>query len=94
MRRAPKRLGKTRTLSPARKPAQPIHPPRAGTKQSRLIDLLRRPQGMTIAQACAALGWKAHTVRGAMAGALKGRLRLKIASEKPETGDRVYRIID
>jgi hypothetical protein len=39
----------------------------------------------------AATGWQSHTVRGAMAGALKKRLGLTITSEKEERG-RVYRI--
>ncbi len=39
----------------------------------------------------AATGWQAHSVRGAMSGALKKKLGLIIASEKTEAG-RVYRI--
>jgi hypothetical protein len=32
-------------------------------------------------------------VRGALAGALKKRLGLEINSEKPNDGDRTYRIV-
>jgi hypothetical protein len=39
---------------------------RAGTKQAKLIALLRRPEGVTLAQAVKATGWQPHTVRGAM----------------------------
>jgi hypothetical protein len=42
----------------------------------------------------AATGWQSHTVRGAMAGALKKRLGLTIASDKVEGRGRVYRIAD
>ena len=65
---------------------------RPGTKQALLIDLLRRPEGATIAEIVEATGWLAHTVRGAMAGALKKKLGLTITSEKEETRGRVYRL--
>ena len=64
---------------------------RQGTKQEKVLELLRRPEGATIAQLVKATGWQPHTVRGAMAGALKKRLGIEIKSEKPEEGDRVYR---
>ena len=56
-----------------------------------LIDMLRRPEGATIAQIIAATGWQAHTVRGAFAGALKRKRGLTVTSEKPDGGERVYR---
>jgi len=65
---------------------------RPGTKQALLIDLLRRPQGATIAEIVEATGWLPHTARGAMAGTLKKKLGLTIMSEKDETRGRVYRI--
>jgi hypothetical protein len=65
---------------------------RQGTKQAKVLELLRRPEGATIAQLVKATGWQPHTVRGAMAGALKKRLGIEIKSEKPEDGERVYRV--
>ena len=65
---------------------------RAGTKQERLIGMLRRDQGVTIEELAKALDWQAHTVRGAIAGALKKKLGLKISSGKVEGRGRVYRI--
>ena len=65
---------------------------RAETKQARLIEMLKRPDGATIDEVVKALKWQSHTVRGAMAGALKKKLGLKIASEKTEQRGRVYRI--
>jgi hypothetical protein len=65
---------------------------RENTKQAKVIELLRRPEGATIAQLMKATGWQPHTVRGALAGALKKRLGLEIKSEKPEDGARIYRI--
>jgi hypothetical protein len=66
--------------------------PRAGTKQARLIEMLRRPEGATIAQIADTTGWQPHTVRGAIAGALKKKLGLTVTSEKPDQGERIYRL--
>lgn len=65
---------------------------RGGTKQAVLIDLLKRPEGATLPQMTEATGWQVHTVRGAMAGALKKKLGLDITSEKHPGTDRIYRI--
>ena len=66
--------------------------PREGTKQARLIEMLRRPEGVTIAEIDEATGWQPHTVRGAIAGALKKKLGPTVTSEKPDQGERIYRL--
>lgn len=66
--------------------------PREGTKQATLIAMLRAPDGATIEEVIAATGWQSHTVRGAMAGALKKQLGLEVNSEKVEERGRVYRL--
>jgi hypothetical protein len=55
--------------------------------------MLRREKGATIAQIVDATGWRPHTIRGALAGALKKRLGLTIVSQKPAGGERVYRVV-
>ena len=65
--------------------------PRAGSKQAQVIGLLQRPEGATIDEMAAAMGWQRHTVRGLISGALKKRLGLQVISEKTERG-RLYRI--
>lgn len=52
------------------------------TKQARMIAMLKRPEGATVEQLAEALKWARHTVRGAMAGALKKKLGLTITSER------------
>ncbi len=96
----PARAKKTRPVSQkAGKPgrsatnATPAPPARAGTKQATLIDLLRRPGGATIADLVKATGWQPHSVRGAISGALKKKLGLKVTSETVEKRGRVYRIV-
>lgn len=67
-------------------------PRRDGTKQAKLIAMLRDPAGATLDDIVAATGWQKHTVRGALAGALKKKLGLAVTSEKVEGRGRVYRI--
>ncbi len=55
---------------------------REGTKQARMIAMLKRPEGATVEQLAEALKWARHTVRGAMAGALKKKLGLTITTER------------
>lgn len=74
---------------------QPDTAPKRGpgnSKQALVIEMLKRPEGATIAQISEATGWQAHTVRGTFAGAFKKKLGLTIVSDKPQGGERVYRI--
>jgi hypothetical protein len=66
--------------------------PRKDSKQSQLIEMLRRAKGATINEVGEALEWQAHTVRGAIAGALKKKLGLDVTSEKDDKRGRVYHI--
>ncbi|MGJ4927484.1 DUF3489 domain-containing protein [Bradyrhizobium sp. HKCCYLRH3095] len=78
----------------ARKQANPKKPgaPRENSKQAQLIKLLERSQGASLDEIVKALDWQAHTVRGAIAGALKKKLGLDVKSEKDERRGRVYYI--
>ena len=64
----------------------------SGSKQAQVIAMLKRPEGATIAQICAATGWQAHTVRGTFAGAFKKKLGLEITSSKEQGSERIYTI--
>ena len=97
-------MSKASTTARAKKPARTKHvtkpkaaatkasTPRAASKQAKLIALLKRPDGATIDEIVKALDWQAHTVRGAIAGALKKKFGLDVTSEKVEGRGRVYRI--
>ena len=82
----------TAQTPPAARPEAGTGMVREGTKQARLIAMLKRPEGATIAQVVEVTGWQPHTVRGAFAGALKKRLGLEVVSEKIAERGRVYRI--
>jgi uncharacterized protein DUF3489 len=81
-----------RSKALAARTAAPVRKSRDETKQAGLIAMLRRAEGATIAEIVEATGWQPHTVRSALAGALKKRLGLTIASEKVEGRGRVYKI--
>ncbi len=76
------------------KPNGRTSPPtvRPGTKQALLIDLLKRKKGATIEEIIAVTGWQAHSVRGAISGALKKKLGLAVTSERVGDRGRVYQI--
>ena len=68
--------------------------PRAESKQARLIAMLKQPDGATIVEIAKALEWLPHTIRGAIAGALKKKLGLNVESEKVDDRGRVYRLAE
>jgi predicted ArsR family transcriptional regulator len=84
---------KTKT-SPKRKARAKAKTPgaRANSKQAQLIEMLKSRDGATIEEIVKKFDWQAHTVRGALAGALKKKLGLDVQSEKVEGRGRVYRI--
>ena len=92
------KAAKPAKAAPAERPT-----PRAGTKQAKMIELLKRPEGATVAQIAAVTGWQHHTIRGAISGALKKKLGLTVeATRTREVGPnktgakgsiKVYRIV-
>lgn len=86
---------KTAKAPRATKPTADVQPAtssgRSDSKLARVIAMLRTPEGATIAAISAETGWQAHSVRGAMSGAIKKKLDLTITSDKTD-GVRIYRI--
>lgn len=76
------------------RPTQPTsaqqEPAKAQSKLDLVEAMLRRAKGASIAEIMTATGWQQHSVRGAMAGALKKR-GLTISSDKID-GVRRYRV--
>ena len=65
---------------------------RSGSKQARVLAMLGRPEGATIAAVMRATHWQQHSIRGFFAGVVRKRLGLDLRSEKGD-GGRVYRIV-
>jgi hypothetical protein len=88
------RSAKARSSSKVRSKAghKGAHKGRALSKQARVLALLRRSTGATIAGVMRSTGWQSHTVRGFLTAVVRKKLGLKLASEKAN-GERVYRII-
>ena len=70
---------------------KPTATDKKNSKQSRVVEMLRLPTGMTIDAVMKATGWQQHSVRGFFAGVVQKKLGLKLNSEKID-GNRIYRI--
>ena len=92
--RTSKKAARTKGAAKPKAATKAVSTPRAESKQSQLITMLRQPDGATIAEIAKALDWQPHTVRGAIAGALKKKLGLKVESEKGDDRGRVYRLAE
>jgi hypothetical protein len=80
----------------AGKKAKPAHAkeastPRTESKGAKILELIGRPKGATLAEIVNATDWQKHSIRGFLSTAAK-KHRLKIESTKTEAGDRVYQI--
>jgi hypothetical protein len=100
----PKHKPKAATRPSARKTAKPLSRkrsaptssgPAAGpdTKHARVVAMLRKPAGATIAAIMAVTDWQQHSVRGFLAGVVRKKLGLNLVSDQTDKG-RVYRIKD
>jgi hypothetical protein len=90
-KRAARRVAAPRKKSKNETPKRSTKPSPRDSKQSRVIDMLQRRQGATIATIMKATGWQQHSVRGFLAGVVRKKLGLNLVSDKTD-GARVYRI--
>ena len=66
---------------------------RTGTKQEKVIAMLRRAEGATIDEIAAATQWVPHTARGFLSGTLKKKLGMAITSQKADQRGRKYKLL-
>ena len=62
------------------------------SKGEKMIALLQRNTGATVAELATATGWQRHSVHGFMSGTLKKKQGLEITSSRQENQDRRYTI--
>ena len=96
MSKSAKKLAKSPSAKAAKPAQQTTGEPKtnktdARSKQARVIAMLQSPTGTTIAAIIKATGWQPHSVRGFLAGVVRKRLKLKLASKKIN-GNRIYQI--
>jgi Protein of unknown function (DUF3489) len=70
-------------------PAKEASTPRAESKGAKILALIGRPKGASLAEIVKATDWQKHSIRGFLSTAAK-KHGLKIESTKTEAGDRVY----
>ena len=67
-------------------------PARTESKKDRLIGMLSRDGGSTIAEISAALGWQPHTTRAAITGLRKTGHKVETAKPADRSSGLIYRI--
>jgi hypothetical protein len=78
-KKAPKRATKARAA-------------REGSKTNQVLDMLKRPGGVTAKKLMKTTGWQAHSVRGFVSGTMGKKMGLTVTSSKSEDGERSYSI--
>jgi hypothetical protein len=65
---------------------------RDGSKKAIVLDMLKRPDGVTLADIMSATDWQAHSVRGFISGSLGKKMGLTVESFKRSDGTRAYKL--
>jgi hypothetical protein len=88
---APKKEAKAKK---AAKPAaaKRTSSPRAESKGAKIIEMIGRPKGATLAEIMKATDWQAHSVRGFISENVVKKMGLRVESERSAEGQRRYRI--
>jgi uncharacterized protein DUF3489 len=81
----------------SKKAAKPVRAkestmPRAESKGAKILALIRRPKGATLAELTKLTGWQNHSIRGFLSGTVSKKMKLTVESARREDGERVYSI--
>jgi hypothetical protein len=89
------KAGNARKTRPGRKTAKKartkeVKTPRAESKGAKILALILRPKGATLAELAKLTGWQNHSIRGFLSGTVAKKMGLSVESTKREDGQRVY----
>ena len=90
---APKKGKSAKKATPAKKAprgAKKAKFAREGSKTDQILELLKRPSGVTAKELMKATGWQPHSVRGFLSGTVGKKMGLTVTSTKGEDGERTY----
>jgi hypothetical protein len=90
-----KKANSAKKATPAKKApkgAKKAKSARAGSKTNKVLELLKRPGGVTAKDLMKATGWQPHSVRGFLSGTVGKKMGLTVASAKGEDGERSYSV--
>jgi hypothetical protein len=73
-------------------PTKEAAAPRAESKAAKILGLIRRPKGATLAELAKLTGWQNHSIRGYLSGIVGKKMGLTVESTRRDDGERVYSI--
>ena len=65
---------------------------RKGSKKAIVLEMLRRKNGVTLAEIAKATDWQNHSIRGFISGTITKKMGLKVESTKNTDGGRNYKL--
>ena len=74
------------------KTAKQTNGSRPGSKTAKVLELLKRPGGVTSKELIKATGWQPHSVRGFLSGTVGKKMGLTVTSARSEDGERSYSV--
>jgi hypothetical protein len=95
-RRAPVASGKAKAgnkPTPAKQPVRRRKQAESGrerSKTAKVLDLLKRPGGVTAEELLSTTGWQPHSLRGFLSGTVRKKMGLTLISTKGDDGNRTY----
>ncbi len=89
-KKAPKTALKPKVAPPAK--AAKETGARGGSKTAQILELLKRPGGVSSKELMTATGWQPHSLRGFLSGTVGKKMGLTVVSTKGEDGERNYSI--
>ena len=79
-------------VAQASRSKKPCRDQRGGSKQTLVIEMLKRQSGASITDIITKTGWQPHSVRGFFSGVVRKKLKLPLDSDMGKDGVRRYHL--